>query len=33
VASLTLVGIAALASWIPAKRAALVDPASTLRAE
>jgi ABC-type antimicrobial peptide transport system permease subunit len=32
-ASLTLVAIAALASWIPARRAAMVDPASTLRAE
>jgi ABC-type antimicrobial peptide transport system permease subunit len=32
-ASLTLVGIAALASWIPARRAAHVDPADALRAE
>jgi predicted permease len=32
-ASLTLVGIAALASWIPARRASRVDPASSLRAE
>jgi putative ABC transport system permease protein len=32
-ASLTLVVIAALASWIPARRAALVDPANTLRAD
>jgi hypothetical protein len=32
-ASLLLVAIAALASWIPAHRASRVDPASTLRAE
>jgi len=32
-ASLTLVAIAALASWIPARRAAAVDPADALRAE
>jgi putative ABC transport system permease protein len=32
-ASLTLVTIAALASWIPARRAAAVDPADALRAE
>jgi predicted permease len=32
-ASLMLVTIAALASWIPARRAAAVDPANTLRAE
>jgi len=32
-ASLMLVGIAALASWIPARRAAMVDPADALRAE
>jgi len=32
-ASLMLVAIAALASWIPARRAARVDPALTLRAE
>jgi ABC-type lipoprotein release transport system permease subunit len=28
-----LVSIAALASWIPARRAARVDPAEALRAE
>jgi predicted permease len=32
-ASLTLVVIAVLASWIPARRAALVDPANSLRAD
>ena len=32
-ASLTLVAIAGLASWIPARRAAAVDPADALRAE
>jgi ABC-type antimicrobial peptide transport system permease subunit len=32
-ASLTLVAIAALASWIPARRASRVDPANALRAE
>ena len=32
-ASLTLVVIAALASWIPARRAGRVDPAEALRAE
>ena len=32
-AALTLVAIAALASWIPARRAARVDPADALRAE
>ena len=32
-ASLILVAIAALASWIPARRASRVDPANTLRAE
>jgi predicted permease len=32
-ASLTLVVIATLASWIPARRAAAVDPADALRAE
>ncbi|MGH7709766.1 MAG: ABC transporter permease [Gemmatimonadaceae bacterium] len=32
-ASLLLVAIAALASWIPARRASRVDPANTLRAE
>ncbi len=32
-ASLTLVAIAALASWIPARRASRVDPAAALRAE
>ena len=31
--SLLLISIAALASWIPARRAARVDPAETLRAE
>jgi ABC-type lipoprotein release transport system permease subunit len=31
--SLTLVTIAALASWIPARRASRVDPAEALRAE
>ena len=32
-ASLLLVGIAALASWIPARRTSRVDPADVLRAE
>ncbi len=32
-ASLLLVGIAGLASWVPARRAARVDPAEALRAE
>jgi predicted permease len=32
-ASLLLVAISALASWIPARRASRVDPANTLRAE
>ena len=32
-ATLALVGTASLASWIPARRAALVDPAEALRAE
>ena len=32
-ASLMLVGVAALASWVPARRAARVDPADALRAE
>ena len=32
-ASLLLVGIAALASWIPARRSARLDPADVLRAE
>jgi ABC-type antimicrobial peptide transport system permease subunit len=30
---LILLGVAALATWIPARRAALVDPAITLRAD
>jgi ABC-type lipoprotein release transport system permease subunit len=33
IASVLLVGIAALASWIPARRASRVDPADVLRAE
>ncbi|HEY9227303.1 MAG TPA: FtsX-like permease family protein, partial [Gemmatimonadaceae bacterium] len=32
-ASVLLVAIALLASWIPARRAAMVDPAEALRAE
>jgi putative ABC transport system permease protein len=32
-AALALIGISALASWIPARRAARVDPAGALRAE
>jgi putative ABC transport system permease protein len=32
-ASLMLIGIAALASWVPARRASRVDPAEALRAE
>jgi len=32
-ASLLLVGIAALASWLPARRTSRVDPADVLRAE
>jgi ABC-type antimicrobial peptide transport system permease subunit len=32
-ASLLLVGIAAFASWLPARRTARVDPADVLRAE
>jgi ABC-type antimicrobial peptide transport system permease subunit len=32
-ATLALIAISALASWIPARRAALVDPAGALRAE
>jgi predicted permease len=32
-ASLILIAVAALASWIPARRASRVDPANTLRAE
>ena len=33
VSSLLLVGIAALASWIPARRTTRLDPAEVLRAE
>jgi ABC-type antimicrobial peptide transport system permease subunit len=33
VASALLAGIAALASWIPARRASRVDPADVLRSE
>ena len=32
-ATLALIAISALASWIPARRAARVDPAGALRAE
>lgn len=32
-AALLLIGVATLASWIPARRASRVDPANTLRAE
>jgi putative ABC transport system permease protein len=32
-AALALIAISALASWIPARRAARVDPAGALRAE
>jgi ABC-type antimicrobial peptide transport system permease subunit len=32
-ASTVLIGIAALAGWIPARRASRVDPANTLRAD
>lgn len=32
-AALALIGISALASWIPARRASRVDPAGALRAE
>jgi ABC-type antimicrobial peptide transport system permease subunit len=32
-ASLLLVAVAALASWIPARRTSLLDPADVMRAE
>jgi putative ABC transport system permease protein len=33
VAAATLAGVAALAAWVPARRAAALDPAQALRAD